>query len=196
LASIPSKVFDDSIRKLEVGLRQLKVQYDQFFAGALDREPLHLRRELEKVMHQLNQNPPDKLVMRFRYNAVLGRFNCFAELWNKTLRNHEEGGRRTASVAERLGIKERLLTRCLVGQTEGDDPGLRRLHRRYVETRERHGKRGIPFEKFARGISSQVRRLRDSHECAQIEVRLVERGEDVEIRARPGSVPTRRPGVS
>ena len=196
MASISSKGFDENIRKLEVGLRQLKVLYDQFFAGALDREPVHLRRELEKIMNQMNQNPPDKLVMRFRYNSVLGRFNCYAELWNKTLRNHEEGGRRSASVAERMGLKERLLTRCLVGQTAGDDEGLRRLHRRYVEARERYGQRGIPFEKFARGISSQARRLRDSHECAQIEVRLVERGEEVEIRARPGSQPAGRPGVS
>ncbi len=196
MAAIPSKEYDDSIRKLEVGLRQLKVLYDQFFVGALDREPLHLRGELEKIMDRLSRNPPDKLVMRFRYNAVLGRFNCYAELWNKTLRNREEGGRRSTSVADRWGIKERLLTRCLVDHGEGDDQDLRRLHRRYVEARERHGQREVPFEKFARGIRLQARRLRDEHECAQIEVRLIERGEEVEIRARPGSAPAGRPGVS
>lgn len=196
MATIPSKEFDESIHKLEVGLRQLKVLYDQFFAGALDREPLHLRGELEKIMDRMNRNPPDKLVTRFRYNAVLGRFNCYAELWNKTLRNHEQGGRRSASFADRCGIKERLLTRCLVGHGDSDDQSLRRLHRRFVEARERRGQRGIPFEKFARGIGSQARRLRDQHECAQIEVRLIERGEEVEIRARPGSAPAGRPGVS
>ena len=196
MAAIPSKEYDESIHKLDVGLRQLKVLYDQFFAGALDREPLQLRGRLEKIMDHLNHNPPDKLVMRFRYNALLGRFNCYAELWNKTLRSHEEGGRRSTSVAERWGIKERLLTRCVVADSASDDQNLRRLHRRYVEARERHGRPGVAFEKFTRGVGLQAQRLRDEHQCAQIEVRLIERGDRIEIRARPGSKAARRPGVS
>ena len=92
--------------------------------------------------------------------------------------------------------RERLLTRCLVGDSDSNDQNMRRLHRRYVEARERHGQRGVPFEKFVRGISAQAQRLRDKHECAQIEVRLIERADKVEIRARPGSEPARRPGVS
>lgn len=196
MATIPSNEYDDSIRKLEVGIRQLKVLYDQFFVGALDREPIHLRGELEKIIDRLSKSPPDKLVLRFRYNAVLGRFNCYAELWNKTLRNHEEGARRSPPPAERRGITERLVTRCLVDHGASDGQNLRRLHRRYVETRERHGQLGVPFEKFARGISLQARRLRDEHGCAQIEVRIIERGEKVEIRARPGSAPAGRRGVS
>jgi len=196
LAAILSNEYDESIQKLEVGLRQLKVLYDQFFAGALDREPLEVRRGLEKIISRMNASPPDKLVMRFRYNAVLGRFNCYAERWNKMLRNNEEGGRRSASVADRLGIKERLLTRCLVGENDSNDQNIRRLHRRYVESRERHGQPGVAFEKFARGVAAQAQQLRDMHGCAQIEVRLIERGDKVEIRARPGSQPARRPGDS
>ncbi len=196
LATLTSNEYDESIQKLEVGLRQLKVLYDQFFAGALDREPLHVRHQLEKIMNRMNANPPDKLAMRFRYNSVLGRFNSYAELWNKMLRNSEEGGRRSVAATDRWGFKERLLTRCVVNHGKSDDRDLRRLHRRYVEARERHGQKGVPFEKFARGIGLQARRLRKEHECAQIEVRVIERGDDVEIRARPGSKPAGRPGVT
>lgn len=196
MSAIPANEYDESIRKLEVGLRQLKVLYDQFFAGALDMPPVQLRRELEQVMDRLNRNPPDKLVMRFRYNAVLGRYNSYSELWNKTMRNHEQGARRGPSAAERLGVRERLLTRCVVAEAGPDDEDLRRLHRRFVSARERQGRGGIPFEKFARGVGLQANRLRDQHGCDQIEVRLVERGENLEIRARPGSTPRRRTGAS
>jgi len=195
LASIGTREYDDSIHELEVGLRQLKVLYDQFFAGALDREPLPLRGRLEKIMDHLNRNPPDKLATRFRYNAVLGRFNSFAELWSKMLRTHEEGGRRSVSVAERWGIRERLLTRCVISDDKGAPHDLLRLHQRYVEARKRHGRVGIPFEKFTRSVGAQVQRLRDEHRCVQIEVRLIECGDKIEIRARPGSKAARRSGV-
>lgn len=196
MPAIPAKEYDEAIRRLEVGLRQLKVLYDQFFVGALDTPPVQLRRELEQIMDQINRNPPDKLVMRFRYNAVLGRYNCYAELWNKTMRIAEEGGRRSISVSERLGLRERLLTRCVVPAKGADNEDLRRLHQRFVAARERQGRRGIPFEKFARGIARQATQLRDRHGCDQIELRLVERGENLEIRARPGSSPARRSGAS
>ena len=196
MARITPNEYDENIQKLEVGLRQLKVLYDQFFAGALDREPLQIRQGLEKIMDRMNANLPDKLVMRFRYTAVLGRFNCYAELWNKTLRNQETGGRCVANVAARGDSKPRLVTRCLVDDDKSDDQNLRRLHRRYVEARERLGQQGVPFKKFARGISLHARQLRKKHDCGPIEVRIIERGTEVEIRARPGSGPVRRSGAT
>jgi hypothetical protein len=180
------KDYDADLHRMDVAMRELKVKYDQFFAGALDRQPFELRAEIERIIDRINRNPPGKFAVRFRFNSLVARFNSFSELWSKTLRAQEEGDHRTPSLAERFNIRERLLTRCLVGDAKESQTELKRLHARFVEAQERRGKRGVPFERFARGIASQSDRLRASHECDQIEVRLVETDDEVQVRARPG----------
>jgi hypothetical protein len=186
LKAIPLKTYEEDIRRLDVILRELKIKYDQFFAGALDRQPFELRVQAERIIDRLGKNPPGKFAPRFHFNSLVSRFNSFSELWSKTLRTMEEGDHRSQSVAERFGLKERLITRCLVRDPEHDRADLHRLHSRFVAARERRGKRSVSFEKFVRGIASQTRQLRVKHECSQIEVRVVESGDEVQIRARPG----------
>lgn len=185
MRAISQKAYEEDIHRLDVALRELKVKYDQFFAGALDRQPFEVRAEVERIINRINKQPPGKLALRFRFNALVSRFNSFSELWGKTLRTMEEGDHRSAAFTDRFDLRERLLTRCLVGDSDRNQEELRRMHARFVEARERHGKRGVPFEKFARGIAAQTAKLRAKHECDQIEVRLVESGDEVQIRARP-----------
>jgi hypothetical protein len=184
--AIPLKEYEEKIHRLELALRELKVKYDQFFAGALERQPFELRAEVLRIIDRITRHPPRQLALRFHFNSLVARFNSFSERWSKTLRTMEEGDHRTISAAERAGLKEWLLTRCVVRDAERSQKDLRRMHARFVEARRRHGKRAVPFEKFARGIASQTARLRAKHECDQIEVRLVESGDGVQIRARPG----------
>jgi hypothetical protein len=184
--AISLKSYEEDIRRLDVALRELKVKYDQFFAGALDRQPFELRAEVERIINRLNKQPPGKLALRFHFNALVSRFNSFSELWGKTLRTMEEGDRRSAAFTDRFDLRERLITRCLLADPDRSREELRRMHARFVAARERHGKRGVPFEKFVRGIATQTARLRARHECDQIEVRLVESDDGVQIKARPG----------
>jgi len=186
LRSISTKAYEDDIRRLEVLLRELKVKYDQFFAGALDRQPLELRMQADRIVQRITKEPPSKYAVRFHFNALVSRYNSFSELWGKTVRTMEEGEHRSLSMAERFGLKQHLITRASIGDPDACREELQRLHRRFVEARERHGKRPVSYERFARGIAAQRRRLRSEHECDQIEVRLVESGDDIQVRARPG----------
>jgi hypothetical protein len=185
LQSRSVKAYEDDIRRLDVLLRELKVKYDQFFAGALDREPLELRKQADRIVQQLSREPPGKYALRFHFNALVSRYQSFSELWGKTVRSMEEGDHRTASTSERFGLRQQLITRAAIGDPDHCGDEMRRLHRRFVEARERHGQRAVPYEKFARGIAAQSRRLRAEHGCDQIEVRLVESGDEIQIRARP-----------
>jgi hypothetical protein len=186
LETSPQKSYELELHRLEVLLRELKVKYDQFFAGGLDREPLELRGEAEQIIGRINKQPPGQYAVRFHFNALVSRYNSFTELWNKSRRAMEEGGHRAPSFAERCGVKERLLTRCSIGDAERDRGELQRLHARFSDARARYGKGPISFDKFARGIAAQARALRAKHDCERVEVRLVEDGDNVEIRARPG----------
>ena len=51
----------------------------------------------------------------------------------------EEGEHRHASVAERQGLKERLVARCRVVGAEANEPDLQRMHSRFVDAQRRNG---------------------------------------------------------
>jgi len=160
-----------------------------FLAGALKTEPCELRARLETLIRKYSHQSIGKYSQSFRFNALVSRFNSFAELWGKRIRSMEEGDFRHTGVAERLGIKERLVARCRVADPDESQGDLKRLHSRYVDAQRRRGivEGRLPsFESFLRGISSQTKKLRREAGCASIELRVVERDDSVQLKARPG----------
>lgn len=187
MSAIPPPGIDSDIHRLEVGLRQLKVQYDMFFAGALATQPLELRGELERLIRRSSRKPAGRYAQQFHFNALVSRFHSLSELWNKQTRSREEGDRRSAGLLDRFEIRERLLSRCAFRDVKSADAGLRRLHDRFSRAAaERGGKKGPSFEQFVRGVTAQTQRLRKETGCDQIELRLVVRDDQVQVKARPG----------
>jgi hypothetical protein len=187
-AYAPPSEIEGDIARLETALKQLKVQYDMFFAGALARQPLELRREVERIIRRHRNSPMPKYHHRFHFNALVSRFNSLSELWGKTVRTLEEGDRRTHAGLETGGLRERLLARCLVGDPRADDKSMRGLYDRYLDARRENGQEKQPpsFQKFLRGVTNQTRRLQKESGCAEIELRLVVRDQKVQLKARPG----------
>jgi hypothetical protein len=178
---------DADIRRLEVGIRQLKVQYDMFFAGALKREPIEVRAQLEKIIKRHANSPIQKYAQRFHLNTLISRFNSLSELWSKTIRNREEGDRPAPALTELDVPREQLIARCRVVDSKGEAKDLRRLYNRFRESRHRleADKPEISYEKFVRGLANQSKRLQKESGCAEIELRVVVLDCKVLLKARP-----------
>ena len=176
------------INRLESKLKQLKVQYDMFFVGALSHEPLHLRSEVEKLIRHHTHTGMRNYAHRFHFNALVSRFNSLSELWAKTMRTMEEGDRRQPALADRAQPREKLIARARVIDGELENEALRRLYDRYVSARQELGesKRQVSYQKFVRGISAQTENLRKESGCAEIELRVVLKDQKVQVKARPG----------
>jgi len=186
-ANDPEAFIDAELERLQVGLRQLKVQYDMFFAGSLPRQPQELRSELEKIVKRLSGAPIRKYSQRFHLASLVSRFNSMSELWSKTLRTLEEGDRPAPSVADRVKA-ERLVTSCRVADPSREEASMKLLHARFVEARKKagEGEDGVSFRAFVKGIASQARRLKDKTGCEEIELRIVVQDRKVQLKARPG----------
>jgi len=177
---------DEDIHRLDVGLRQLKVQYDMFIAGSLKRQPLEQRSQLERIVKKYSDKPMRNYAQRFRFAALVSRFNCFSERWGKTIRSMEEGDHRNPAMLDRYNIRERMLARASLGGGGESDRDLRRLHGLYaVEARRLGGKPPPPFEVFLRGVRVKTQKLRDRSGCAEIELRVIVRDEKIQLKARP-----------
>jgi hypothetical protein len=180
---------DADIERLETGIRQLKVQYDRFFAGVLQKPPVEMRTELERLIKRWSNAPLRSHAERFHFNALAARYNSLSELWSRTLKGMEEGDRPHPAPGDRPEPDgEHLIERCHVHDVNGERDSLKVLHSRFLAARRKAGCDGgtVGFESFLRGISSQADRLRKSSGCEEVELRLVLREGKVLLIARPG----------
>lgn len=175
------------IARLESRIRQLKVQYDMFFNGAIQREPYELRADVERLIKRYSNAPIRKYAQRFHFNSLVSRFNSLSELWSKTVRTLEEGDRPVPGLLERTRT-ERVLTTCQIHDPVKEQEILRFMHSRFLEARRKIGEQNgrVTFSEFVRGVATQAKNLRKKSGCEQVELRLVVVDRKVQLKARPG----------
>jgi hypothetical protein len=176
--------------RIEEGLRELKLRYDQFLAGALDREPFELRQEIDALIRRWRHSSIQRYAHKFRLNTLVSRYTSYTELWSRQVRAAEEGrsptGRTGAEDENGNGVRTLLSTRLSGG--ENDPALLRELHRAYLDANRRLTGRTAPvdYSDFYRQLAGQARGIRQKNGCDAVEFRLVYDGRKVRLRARPG----------
>lgn len=76
---------------LESRLAELITRYDQYFIGLEKREPLKLLAEVEQLARRYANAPINNTMYKHRYTNLIARLSSYRQLWNKTLREIEEG---------------------------------------------------------------------------------------------------------
>jgi hypothetical protein len=182
-----SSELDADLGRLENGIRQLKIQYDMFFAGSVPKQPLELRNELERIIRRHSATPIRRYAARFHFNALVSRFNSMSELWAKTLRVLEEGDRPAPAVADRAGSSEHLVARCTLTDPAAERDLLKLLHGRLLDARKKAGESTdkLSFETFALTISAQARKMREKTGCDKVDLRVIVVDRKVTVKARP-----------
>ncbi len=185
---VVSTELDADIARLQSGIRQLKIQYDMFFAGSIPKQPFELRNEIEKIIRRHSSTPIQKYAPRFHFNSLVSRFNSLSELWAKTLRALEEGDRPAPAVADRAGSGEHVVARLTVKDPGRERDALKLLHSRLLDARKKAGDSTgkLSFESFVRTVSAQAGKLRDKVGCDKVEVRVIVLDRKVMVKARPG----------
>lgn len=82
---------DEEIQVLDAKLKQLKLDYEQYFLGSRPREPAQLRGEVQKLFTLYTQSPIQNTAQRFRFNSLMSRFHAFRRQWDEILRKIDEG---------------------------------------------------------------------------------------------------------
>jgi hypothetical protein len=185
---VVSTDLEADLARLQSGIRQLKIQYDMFFAGSIPKQPFELRSEIEKIIRRYSATPIQKYAPRFHFNSLVSRFNSLSELWAKTLRTLEEGDRPAPAVADRAGSGEHIVARCTVKDPAHERDALKLLHARFLDARKKAGEGAgkLSFDSFVRTVSAQAGKLRDKVGCDKVEVRVIVLDRKVVVKARPG----------
>ncbi len=82
---------EEDIQMLDIKVRQLKLEYEQYFLGSRPREPALLRGEIQKQITRFSNDPIQNTALRFKYNSVCSRYMAFKRKWDTNLRKIEAG---------------------------------------------------------------------------------------------------------
>jgi hypothetical protein len=83
---------DDDLTQLERDIRQLKVEYDQYFGGGRKRPPTEIEWRIEQTVKRSSERMGElKFAHRFRFNNLAQTYAKYKEVFRKRLQQREEG---------------------------------------------------------------------------------------------------------
>ena len=170
---------ESDLKGVDDGIRKLRVEYELYFSGQRKRPPDDERRALDQLVRRLGTAAFRSSAERFQYGNVIGRYNLYCELWEKQLREREEGPRdprkRRAALSGQMptastqqvsvapaaapappaNAPQRNTVEVKVGID--NEESSRQIYEKYVAARESSGEgAGVPFDRFRKLIDDQV----------------------------------------
>jgi hypothetical protein len=83
---------DEELGQLEKDIRQLKIEYDQFFGGGRKRPPTEIEWRIELLIKRYGERGGDlKFGQRFRYNNLAQTYAKYKDIFRKKTQQKEEG---------------------------------------------------------------------------------------------------------
>ncbi len=83
---------DEELAQLERDIRQLKIEYDQYFGGGRKRPPTEIEWRIETIIKRYAERGGElKYGQRFRYNNLTQTYAKYKDIFRKKLQQKEEG---------------------------------------------------------------------------------------------------------
>ena len=83
---------DDDLGQLEKDIRQLKIEYEQYFGGGRPRPPTDTLWRIEQMVKRYSEKGGQiSFAQRFRFNNLAQTFAKYQEVFRKRLKQKEEG---------------------------------------------------------------------------------------------------------
>jgi hypothetical protein len=83
---------DEDLGQIERDIRQLKIEYDQFFGGGRKRPPTEIEWRLEQLFKRYSERGGDlKFGQRFRLNNLTQTYAKYKDIFRKKTQQKEEG---------------------------------------------------------------------------------------------------------
>jgi hypothetical protein len=172
---------EDDLQILEVKLKQLRLDYEQYFLGTRPREPVMLRGEVQKLVAIYSNVAIQNTAQRFRFSSLCSRFLTMRRQWDATQRKIEEG------TYERHVFKARLHQRPHDADAAPQSPKPKSpgkgakagsegdIFESYVEACRSTGQdvSTLTRERLGRIMEQQRETLRKQYQCAEVRFRVV-----------------------
>jgi hypothetical protein len=184
---LPQEKLAEEIDELEAALTNLQVLYEKYFLGIDRKPPEQERKKVGTRMREMRTTMVKNTGLKFRIQTQFAKLISFERMWDRTLREMEEGTyKRDVFKAKLRQIHEKPRERPATAPEIPEDK-LRRLYDTYLVARQRCGEptEGISFESVASRIRAQVPQLLEKHKAKNIEFKVVIKGGRAVLKAIP-----------
>ena len=150
----PTNPIDDELAQLERDIRQLKVEYDQYFGGGRKRPPTEIEWRIELLVKRYAERSGElKSGQRFRFNNLTQTHAKYKDIFRKRLQQKEEGKvqRHFGAAAKQIEAERSQKKGAVAAEnSNGKNAGSKEFRVVCARPEEESGKIGELFEAFLR----------------------------------------------
>ncbi len=183
-----SMTHEQAIDRLARDVRELRIEFERFFAGALPTPPEELRSRVQAQLRELRNANLQSAADHFRLGSVEAQFNAYNELHNRRLREREEGRSPLAPAAPRPAFDP---TRGVVVSAAALPPGaIEALFQGLYGQGGGQGGAKIDLETFRAYVAGQLDTIRSRTGCAAVQFRVAQEDGKMRLKAKPVAATT------
>jgi hypothetical protein len=188
---------DEELNQFEKDIRQLKIEYEQYFGGGRKRPPTEIEWRLELMAKRYAERSGElKFGQRFRYNNLSQTYAKYKDVFRKRLQQKEEGkvsrhfgsaakkieaeraekhaeSRSKADAAEAKSRAEKALAtfRVVCSKPEQEADKITRLYEAFLEAKQKAGEDTIKFTRsnFHEFVMKKTKDLQKTKNCKDVE---------------------------
>ena len=187
MAQFGADVVED-LQLLDVKLKMLKNEYEQYFMGSRMREPSLLRGEVQKMVAYYANVPIRNTGYRFKFNNLRARFFAFRRHWDRILREIEEGRYERHLFRAKLREQERPDRPESARPGAGSEQAEREeVFESYLAAREACGQStaGITRKRLDALMEKQAAQLSTKLGCREVKFRVVVTDGKAKLKVSP-----------
>ena len=104
---LPQEKFADDLDELDSAITALQVLYEKYFLG-IDRKPPDQERKRDSTkIREMKEQMIRNTALKFRINTMFAKLLSFERMWDRTLREIEDGTYKRDVFKAKLHMKER-----------------------------------------------------------------------------------------
>jgi hypothetical protein len=193
---LPQEKLAEELTELDEAIQGLQVLYEKYFLGIDRRPPDDERKRVSSKARELRESQVKNTALKFKINTLFAKLLSFERMWDRTLREIEDGTYKRDVFKAKLRMRERdgataVKPAAVAGAAAPQIPEekLRRLYDTFMVARRRCGEAtdGISFDSVASRIRAQVPQLMQKHKARNIEFKVVIKGGKAVLKAVPHS---------
>ncbi len=162
-------------------LKQLQVDFERFFNGALPIPPEELRNRIQNQLRQLRNINLTAAVDSFRMADLEARYNSYNELWNRRVRDLEEGRHAARPAVAAPEVSRYDVRRGILVAGAVEPEAAEALY----EALARSEAPKFDLDSFRTYLERQTAAIRTRTGCDQVQFRLADEDGKLKLKARP-----------
>jgi hypothetical protein len=196
----PSEKLAEELDEVEEDLQGLQVLYEKYFLGIDRKPPDQERKSLSTRLRAMRTLQVKNTALRFRINTLFAQLLSYERMWDRTLREIEDGTYKR----DVFKAKYRQARRAAKGQPREDDvvveeelppeprielseEKLRRIYDTFLHARRRTGEptEGLTYTAIAEKLRAQVPVLMERFGARSVEFKVVIKAGKAVLKAVP-----------